>query len=91
MEIGRQHNRSAAQVALAWQIQRGAVVIPKTISPKRLAENFDVFFEVERRLSEDEMGRVGRLDEGLRLGWGGPREEGEPPRDAVHPLYPFEF
>ena len=88
MEIGRQHNRSAAQVALAWQIQRGAVVIPKTISPKRLAENFDsVFFE----LSEDEIARIGRLDEGLRLGWGGPRAEGEPPRDAVHPLYPFEF
>ena len=87
LDIAQAHERSTAQVAIAWQIQRGVVVIPKSVKAKRVAQNFDVFFG----LSEDEAKRIGNLDVGLRLGWGGPKEEGQPPRDAVHPLYPFSW
>jgi diketogulonate reductase-like aldo/keto reductase len=37
------HGKSVAQVVLRWLIQRGVVVIPKSVRPDRMAENFDVF------------------------------------------------
>ncbi len=59
--IGAAHGRSVAQVVLRWMIQRGVVVIPKSVRPERMAENFDVFgFE----LSDDEMDRIAALDTG---------------------------
>jgi 2,5-diketo-D-gluconate reductase A len=63
-EIGNAHSKSVAQVALRWLIQRGVVVIPKSVRADRMAENFDVFgFE----LSEDEMARIAGLDTGASL------------------------
>ncbi|MEO0340263.1 MAG: aldo/keto reductase, partial [Bacteroidota bacterium] len=43
IEIGKVHNKSAVQVALRWLIQRGIAVIPKSVNPKRIAENIDVY------------------------------------------------
>jgi alcohol dehydrogenase (NADP+) len=84
--IGARHGgRSAAQVAVAWQRQRGVVVIPKSVSAARVRANFDVFFE----LSADEMVAIQALDRAARFGWGGPKQAGQPPRDAKHPDYPF--
>ncbi len=63
--IARAHGRTPAQVALRWHIQIGDVVIPKSVTPSRIAENIDVFgFE----LSPDEMKAIGELDKGVRLG-----------------------
>jgi 2,5-diketo-D-gluconate reductase A len=63
-EIGNAHGKSVAQVVLRWLIQRGAVVIPKSVRADRMAENFAVFgFE----LSEDEMARIAGLDTGASL------------------------
>jgi 2,5-diketo-D-gluconate reductase A len=42
-EIARRHDRSAAQVVLRWHLQLGNVVIPKSVTPSRIAENLDVF------------------------------------------------
>lgn len=42
-EIGRKYGKTAAQVALRWNIQRGVVVIPKTVREERMKQNFDVF------------------------------------------------
>jgi 2,5-diketo-D-gluconate reductase B len=42
-EIGVRHGKSASQVALRFLLQEGAIVIPRTSKPARLAENFDVF------------------------------------------------
>jgi 2,5-diketo-D-gluconate reductase A len=63
--IAEAHGRSPAQVVLRWHLQAGALPIPKSSDPRRLAENLDVFgFE----LSEDEMGALAGLDRGHRLG-----------------------
>jgi len=56
--IAEAHNVSAAQVILRWHLQLGNVVIPKSVTPARIAANFDVFgFE----LSSDEVERITAL------------------------------
>ena len=62
--IAESHNKSVAQVVLRWLIQRDVVVIPKTVSPTRLAENFDIF---DFELSSDEMSKIASLDGGESL------------------------
>lgn len=58
-DIADRHGRSIAQVVLRWLIQRGIAVIPKSIKPERIAENFDVFgFE----LTPQDMDAIHPLD-----------------------------
>ena len=65
MEIAKAHERTAAQVVLRWHIQLGNVVIPKSVTPTRVAENFDLFgFE----LSTEEMARISGLNQNHRTG-----------------------
>lgn len=59
--IGEAHGKSVAQVVLRWLIQRGVVAIPKTVSPDRMAQNFDVF---DFELGEDQMAQIHGLDTG---------------------------
>lgn len=48
VSIGEKHNKTAAQVALRWLIQRGIVAIPRTSNPEHMMENMDIFdFELE--------------------------------------------
>ena len=59
VEIGNKYNKTAAQVALRYLIQRDVVVIPKTVKKERMIQNFDVFnFE----LSEEDMKEILKLD-----------------------------
>ena len=47
-EIAKRVGRSPAQVVLRWHIQRGDIVFPKSVTPQRMQENFDIFdFELE--------------------------------------------
>jgi 2,5-diketo-D-gluconate reductase A len=63
--IAGERDRTPGQVVLRWHLQLGNVVIPKSVTPARIAENFDVFgFE----LSEDEMDAISALDRGERTG-----------------------
>ncbi len=62
--VAEAHGKSVAQVVLRWLIQRGVVVIPKSVRPERIAENLDVF-DVE--LTDDEMARIAGLDAGESL------------------------
>lgn len=59
------HGATTAQVVLRWMLQRGIVVIPKSVRRHRLEENFDVFgFE----LSEEELAHIDAMDEDDRMG-----------------------
>lgn len=63
--VGAAHAKTPAQVVLRWHVQLGHVVIPKSVTPTRIAENFDVFDFV---LSEAEMDAVSTLDCDGRIG-----------------------
>lgn len=57
--------RTPAQVVLRWHIQLGNVVIPKSVTPERIRENFELF---DFELGEEEMAAIERLDSGERIG-----------------------
>ncbi len=63
--ISQAHAKTAAQVVLRWHIQLGNIVIPKTVTPERITENFDVF---DFHLTDDEMTSIDALDAGGRIG-----------------------
>lgn len=57
--IALKHNKSIAQIVLRWLVQRGIVVIPKSVRKERITENFNIFnFE----LSADDIEQISTLD-----------------------------
>jgi 2,5-diketo-D-gluconate reductase A len=64
-EIAAAHDRTAAHVVLRWHLQLGNVVIPKSVTPARIEENFKVF---DFELSDDELRAMAELDSGHRTG-----------------------
>ena len=62
--IAEAQGKSVAQVVLRWLIQRDVVVIPKSVRPDRMAENFDVFGFT---LTEAQMSQIAALDTGASL------------------------
>ncbi len=58
-EIGDKYNKTAAQVIMRWQLQRGIVVIPKSTHKERMAQNLDVF---DFTLSSEDMQVIAALD-----------------------------
>ena len=69
-EIAGRLGKSPAQVALRWHIQRGNIVFPKSMTPARIKENFELF---DFQLEPDDVEKIDALDRG---------EEG---RDGPHP------
>ncbi len=59
-EVGEQYNKSVAQVALRYLIQRNVVVIPKTVTKERMIQNFDVF---DFELTNEDMNKISQLDQ----------------------------
>jgi 2,5-diketo-D-gluconate reductase A len=64
-EIAKAHDRTPAQVVLRWHIQLGNVVIPKSVTPERIEENFRIF---DFELAEDEMNALAELEARERTG-----------------------
>lgn len=63
--LSAKHSRTPAQVILRWHVQLGNVVIPKSVTPSRIAENVDVFgFE----LDEQDMAAIRALNTDGRIG-----------------------
>ena len=60
-EIGKKYNKSAAQVALRWNVQRGVTVIPKSVHKERMEQNMDIW---DFQLSADDMDEIAKLDIG---------------------------
>lgn len=61
--IAKSHEKSAAQILLRYQIQRGHIVIPKSVTKSRIQSNFDIFnFE----LTEDDMANLNGLNRNKR-------------------------
>ena len=62
--IGEANGKSPAQVMLRWHIQEGRQVIPKSVKPARIAENFDVF---DFELSREELVAIDALEQGMTM------------------------
>jgi 2,5-diketo-D-gluconate reductase A len=64
-EIAHAHGKTPGQAVIRWHLQLGNVVIPKSVTPERIIENFDVF---DFNLSSDQMAAIEALDAGERTG-----------------------
>jgi 2,5-diketo-D-gluconate reductase A len=64
-DLATTHGRTPAQVVLRWHVQLGSVVIPKSVQPQRIRENFDVFGFA---LTDDEMASLSALPGPGRVG-----------------------
>jgi len=83
-EIGDKFGKTAAQVMLRFQVQRGVVVIPKSVTPSRIEQNLDI---CDFALSQEDMEYITSLDCNGRIII--PTNDKGEPREGTHPHYSF--
>ena len=64
--IAEECGKTPAQILLRWCLQHQLVVLPKSVRPERMAENFDLY---DFELSGEQMARLDALEEGFVTGW----------------------
>jgi 2,5-diketo-D-gluconate reductase A len=65
LDVAQAHGKTVAQVVLRWHVQRSTIVFPKSVTPKRIQENFEIF---DFELSDADMKRISALDRDGRTG-----------------------
>lgn len=66
VNIANNHKKTAAQVILRWNLQKGVVVIPGSSNPDHISENMDVF---DFELTKDDMNKINKLDRNEKHDW----------------------
>ncbi|MFF7709806.1 aldo/keto reductase [Pseudomonas sp. NPDC007930] len=64
-KIAAKHGKEVAQVVIRWHLDSGLIVIPKSVTPKRIRSNAEVF---DFRLDDEDLAAIAGLDRGQRLG-----------------------
>lgn len=64
VKIAEKHGKTAAQVILRWHIQNETIIIPKSVTPARIEENFHVF---DFELDQEDMELINGLDRNIRI------------------------
>jgi diketogulonate reductase-like aldo/keto reductase len=64
-EIAQKYMKTVVQVVLRWNIQKGVVTIPKSVTPERIIANANIF---DFELSETDMARIDSLNRNARIG-----------------------
>ncbi|MBA3529079.1 MAG: aldo/keto reductase [Propionibacteriaceae bacterium] len=63
--LAKSYGRTPAQIIIRWHLQEGRIVFPKSVTPSRIEENFNV---LDFELSDEDMASIDALDRGNRIG-----------------------
>ncbi len=64
-KIAEQYSKTPAQVVLRWHIENGLIVIPKSVNPQRIEENFNLF---DFELTAEDMQQIESMNQDRRIG-----------------------
>lgn len=64
-ELSEKYQKSPVQIVLRWDIQKGVVTIPKSVTPERIIHNADIF---DFELTAEDVASIDALDQNARLG-----------------------